>query len=81
LLAYTDGLVEGRDDEGEQLWSEGLAALLARRIDEAGHGWARDPAALLTTVIDSVKADHPNRSDDLAALLLSHLGPTTTPSA
>jgi serine phosphatase RsbU (regulator of sigma subunit) len=74
LLVYTDGLVEGRDDQGEQLWSEGLAALLTRQIETAGPSWERDPAASLAALIDAVKAAHPNRSDDLAALLLSHSG-------
>jgi serine phosphatase RsbU (regulator of sigma subunit) len=75
LLVYTDGLVEGRDHDGEQLWTEGLAELLEDRIDAVGPGWRRDPAKLLSTVIDAVKASHPHRSDDLAALLLTHSGP------
>jgi serine phosphatase RsbU (regulator of sigma subunit) len=73
LLVYTDGLVEGRDPDGEQLWSEGLAALLARQLETTGPSWSRDPSALLATVIDAVKTSHPHRSDDLAALLLAHL--------
>jgi serine phosphatase RsbU (regulator of sigma subunit) len=75
LLVYTDGLVESRDRDGEQLWSEGLAELLEDRIDAVGPSWRRDPAKLLSTVIDAVKASHPYRSDDLAALLLTHSGP------
>jgi serine phosphatase RsbU (regulator of sigma subunit) len=74
LLVYTDGLVEGRDRDGEQLWSEGLAALLEREVAAAGPTWRLDPADLLATVIDAVKATHPYRSDDLAALLLTHSG-------
>jgi serine phosphatase RsbU (regulator of sigma subunit) len=72
LLVYTDGLVESRDRDGEQLWSEGLAELLEDRIGATGPAWRRDPAKLLSTVIDAVKASHPYRSDDLAALLLTH---------
>jgi serine phosphatase RsbU (regulator of sigma subunit) len=72
LLVYTDGLVEGRDGAGEQLWSEGLAALLEDRITATGPTWRHDPARLLAAVIDAVKVAHPYRSDDLAALLLTH---------
>lgn len=72
LLVYTDGLVEGRDHAGEQLWSEGLADLVGAQVRKTGPSWRQDPAGLLTTVIDLVKAAHPRRSDDLAALLLAH---------
>lgn len=72
LLVYTDGLVEGRDHAGEQLWSEGLADLVGAQVRRTGPSWRQDPAGLLTTVIDLVKAAHPRRSDDLAALLLAH---------
>ncbi|MCO1658980.1 PP2C family protein-serine/threonine phosphatase [Pseudonocardia humida] len=71
VLVYTDGLVEGRDSDGEQLWSEGLVALLARQL-EAEQRWRDDSASLLAVVIDAVKADRPHRTDDLAALLLVH---------
>jgi serine phosphatase RsbU (regulator of sigma subunit) len=71
LLAYTDGLVEGRDRTGEQLWPEGLLerfrAVLAKGL------LADSPTTALAELIDDVKTTHPHRSDDLAALLLTHL--------
>jgi serine phosphatase RsbU (regulator of sigma subunit) len=72
VLIYTDGLVEGRDLAGEQLWSEGLVELLREQLADTGPAWRQDPAATLTGLIDAVKADRPHRSDDLAALLLAH---------
>jgi serine phosphatase RsbU (regulator of sigma subunit) len=71
LLVYTDGLVEGRDRDGEQLWSEGLVALLDRQLAGAPR-WRDDAAAVLAALVDAVKADRPRRTDDLAALLLVH---------
>jgi hypothetical protein len=76
LLIYTDGLVEGRDRDGEQLWSEGLVALLARQLETADPQWRADPGGVLTGLIDAVKVDRPHRTDDLAALLLVHLAGT-----
>jgi serine phosphatase RsbU (regulator of sigma subunit) len=70
VLAYTDGLVEGRDHNGEQLWPEGLrdrlqAIVTSGRLPDS-------PATRLAELIDGVKTSHPRRSDDLAALLLTH---------
>lgn len=72
VLAYTDGLVEGRDADGEQLWPEGLQERFAS-IVAAGELTA-SPTAALAGMIEGIKRSHPNRSDDLAALLLTHLG-------
>jgi serine phosphatase RsbU (regulator of sigma subunit) len=82
LLMYTDGLVEGRDTTGEQLWPEGLLERVRRLL--LTHGSAPDTAdhtitptawnsALLTSLVEDIKATHPDRGDDLAALLLAHV--------
>ena len=66
LLAYTDGLIEGRGPEpGEPLWEEGLHALLAR---ERETDLERLPARLVE------KAQELNGgplADDVAILILS----------
>jgi hypothetical protein len=79
---YTDGLVEGRDTTGEQLWPEGLLERVRRLL--LTHGSAPATAdhtitptawnsALLTSLVEDIKATHPDRGDDLAALLLAHV--------
>lgn len=70
VLAFTDGLIEQRDediDEGQQRVLRALPSL-------AGH----DLAGALTTLIDAVR--HPERHDDVAALAARRLPRDSRPA-
>jgi serine phosphatase RsbU (regulator of sigma subunit) len=69
LLLYTDGLIEGRPDTGDVLWTDGLLGLLREATDRC-EGWRDDPAGLLDGVMARVRSLTRARIDDVAAVLL-----------
>jgi serine phosphatase RsbU (regulator of sigma subunit) len=69
LLLYTDGLIEGRQESGEVLWTDGLQALL-REVTASPVPWRDDPGAMLDLVMERVRALSTARTDDVAAVLL-----------
>ncbi|WP_233308820.1 PP2C family protein-serine/threonine phosphatase [Pseudonocardia terrae] len=85
LLAYTDGLIEGRDDTGEPLWLEGLRTILnavactspvSTPTGENGTSGPPDavsePEDLLERLLRQVDQRVPHRTDDLAVALIVH---------
>jgi serine phosphatase RsbU (regulator of sigma subunit) len=69
LLAYTDGLIEGRGpDPGEPLWEEGLHAML---LEERGTDLERLPARLVER---AQELNGGSLVDDVAILILSEEG-------
>ncbi|MDD7940674.1 SpoIIE family protein phosphatase [Actinomycetospora lutea] len=69
LLLYTDGLIEGRQESGEVLWTDGLQALL-REVTTGPAPWRDDPGAMLDAVMERVRTLSMARTDDVAAVLL-----------
>jgi serine phosphatase RsbU (regulator of sigma subunit) len=76
VLLCTDGLFEGSNKSGDgQLWLDGLLELTENISVELGglERWRYSPEDLLAALISQVKVLDPNHTDDLAALMLSHI--------
>lgn len=69
LLLYTDGLIEGRQDSGDVLWTDGLHALLCE-VTTGPPPWRDDPGTMLDTVMERVRSLSTAQTDDIAAVLL-----------
>jgi serine phosphatase RsbU (regulator of sigma subunit) len=69
LLLYTDGLIEGRGESGDVLWTDGLQELL-REATAGPLPWRDDPGAMLDAAMERVRSLSAARTDDVAAVLL-----------
>ncbi|GAA4928267.1 serine phosphatase RsbU (regulator of sigma subunit) [Actinomycetospora succinea] len=69
LMLYTDGLIEGRQESGDVLWTDGLHELLCE-VTASPPPWRDDPGAMLDTVMERVRSLSTAQTDDVAAVLL-----------